>query len=316
MSLGFATTCGLLPWRRTVGMNVDQRRPIWHCAMIGVIGATGGVGSLIVSKLLQSMSKTNDRTEIELMNENTNDGIEAKKIRILARNRDRAVKKFGDWSNMEIMEIGSTFNCDEMILRKALKDVEILFLCTGTTAFPTRAWKNGNRPKNVDDKGIKRVMECIDNESMKRVVLLSSIGTERADELPFSILNLFGVLDSKRKGEQHVKLKANEMGFSYAIIKAGRLIGEPHSNVGATKVGEMENWGQVELGKGDILKGNLSRDSAAQVAVKAGLWNGKGNMDFSVVNREGEKVCGEQLEMLLKQVETENEEQQDSLLAV
>ena len=37
---------------------------------------------------------------------------------------------------------------------------------------------------------------------MQRFVLVSSIGVERTDQMPFLILNLFGVLKFKRKGEQ------------------------------------------------------------------------------------------------------------------
>lgn len=40
---------------------------------------------------------------------------------------------------------------------------------------------------------------------LKRFVLLSSVGVERADKFPFVILNAFGVLDAKAKGEEAVR---------------------------------------------------------------------------------------------------------------
>lgn len=41
--------------------------------------------------------------------------------------------------------------------------------------------------------------------SLKRFVLLSSVGVTRADKFPFVILNAFGVLDAKAKGEAAVR---------------------------------------------------------------------------------------------------------------
>lgn len=41
--------------------------------------------------------------------------------------------------------------------------------------------------------------------NLKRFVLLSSVGVTRADKFPFVILNAFGVLDAKAKGEAAVR---------------------------------------------------------------------------------------------------------------
>jgi hypothetical protein len=36
-------------------------------------------------------------------------------------------------------------------------------------------------------------------------VLLTSVGVDRTKEMPFLVLNLFGVLDAKKAGEEAVK---------------------------------------------------------------------------------------------------------------
>ena len=46
---------------------------------------------------------------------------------------------------------------------------------------------------------------CVFSGKLKRFVLLSSVGVERADKFPFVILNAFGVLDAKAKGEEAVR---------------------------------------------------------------------------------------------------------------
>jgi uncharacterized protein YbjT (DUF2867 family) len=51
-------------------------------------------------------------------------------------------------------------------------------------------------------------------------VFVSSCGIERKDKLPYSLLNTFGVLDAKQKGE----LSVIQSGLPYTIIRPGRLI--------------------------------------------------------------------------------------------
>ena len=51
--------------------------------------------------------------------------------------------------------------------------------------------------------------------------MVSSIGVERTDQMPFLILNLFGVLKFKRKGEQTLMTS----GLPYTVLRPGRLAG-------------------------------------------------------------------------------------------
>ncbi len=64
------------------------------------------------------------------------------------------------------------------------------------------------------------------------MTLLSSIGVERQSQFPFSILNLFGVLDAKLESERIFAKKAKEIGSKTIIIRPGRLVGAPFTNSG------------------------------------------------------------------------------------
>jgi hypothetical protein len=57
-------------------------------------------------------------------------------------------------------------------------------------------------------------------------VLVSSIGVERTDQMPFLILNLFGVLKFKRKGEQTLMTS----GLPYTVLRPGRLTDGPYTS--------------------------------------------------------------------------------------
>jgi uncharacterized protein YbjT (DUF2867 family) len=57
-------------------------------------------------------------------------------------------------------------------------------------------------------------------------VLVSSIGVERTDQMPFLILNLFGVLKFKRKGEQTLMAS----GLPYTVLRPGRLTDGPYTS--------------------------------------------------------------------------------------
>ena len=61
---------------------------------------------------------------------------------------------------------------------------------------------------------------------LQRFVLVSSIGVERTDQMPFLILNLFGVLKFKRKGEQTLMTS----GLPYTVLRPGRLTDGPYTS--------------------------------------------------------------------------------------
>ena len=142
--------------------------------LVLVAGATGGVGQLVVAKLLEKHCV----------------------VRALTRNRDKAKQMFDD--RVEVA-VGDLLQSDSLIA--ATSDVTHIICCTGTTAFPSLKWDFSNlfQPKNtpqeVDGEGVKHLVEAAPKD-LKRFVFVSSAGVLRKDSFPFNILNAFGVLDA------------------------------------------------------------------------------------------------------------------------
>ena len=192
-----------------------------------VAGATGGVGQLTVGKLLEK-------------------GIP---VRVLTRSSQKAQKMFSD--RVEIA-IGDTRNPNT--LPPAMQDITHIICCTGTTAFPSQRWdfnisksanplqqalewsqiyfnsayrltKAQNSPQKVDAEGVSHLVAAAP-ANLQRFVFVSSCGIDRKDKFPFSVLNSFGVLDAKQKGEQAIM----RSGLPYTIIRPGRMIDGPFTS--------------------------------------------------------------------------------------
>ena len=153
----------------------------------------------------------------------------------------------------------SEFSCPDTLV-PALKDANCLVICTGTTAFPTKAWSRSgdstvtnnvlkalvdnkfsvkdaistldelglNTPNNIDAKANEFILKAWDSvcgAKQKRAIMLSSIGVERRDTMPFPILNACGVLNAKAAGEASLKNAASAGSYSYTIIRPGQLFG-------------------------------------------------------------------------------------------
>lgn len=135
---------------------------------------------------------------------------------------------------------------------------------------------------------------------MERVVYVSSIGTLRSGSFPFFILNLFGVLDAKRKAEEAVQKAAEEGGWGYAIVRPGRLTGGPRTNVGEIKKSNpKEGEAGLNCVRGDSVNGDVSRRACARVVGFVLGWKGEGNFDFAAVNVVGQEVQREEFERML-----------------
>lgn len=246
----------------------SRRAPPAFAAMpprctVGIVGATSGVGHHVVRRLSQ----------------------ESVPVRAIVRSAARAQQTLP--ANIAVYEIASTADPDTRRLREALRGIHSLFICTGTTAFPTRAWADGNTPSVVDVTGMSSILACLDKRTIRQVLLLSSIGTTRPDRLPFAIVNLFGVLSAKRQGELLLASAAARYGFRYSIVRPGRLIGGPHTNVGMNRLDATDSMQDVELHAGDAGKGNCTREAAADALIMA--WRSEGDFDFSVLEKFGSK---------------------------
>lgn len=251
-------------------------------ASVGVAGATGGVGRLLVRKLCAT-------------------GVP---VRALVRDSQRARVALPPAT--EIAETGSLISPDGLPLaRRALEGVHALYICVGTTAFPTRRWLRGDTPKAVDVAGVERLLRAADLSTLRRVVLLSSIGTGRTHTFPFSILNSFGVLDAKRNAETLVRDTARARGFSFAIVRPGRLVGAPHTNIGMLRVDHDARMADVALYPGDKGAGNCSRSVTADVMLAAGA--ASCNLDFSVIEKEGEPVLAAELRRRVRRMRADSD---------
>lgn len=133
---------------------------------------------------------------------------------------------------------------NEEVLRAALLNASGVVLSLGTTAFPTKKWKGGNTPNAIDNLAIRRVSNALLTEKNipRKVVLVTSVGVKRTKNFPFFILNLFGVLDAKRSGEEAIQEMAAASGgmLDYAIVRPGRLVGGPYTNLDLAKLMQIE----------------------------------------------------------------------------
>ncbi|KAL8204523.1 hypothetical protein R6Q57_010146 [Mikania cordata] len=170
--------------------------------LVLVIGGTGGVGQLVVASLL-------DR------------GV---KLRLLLRNPDKATTLFGEHEEKLQVIKGDTRNSEDLD-PSMFKGVTHVICCTGTTAFPSRRWDGDNTPERVDWEGVRNLVSALP-QSLSRIILVSSVGVTKSNELPWSIMNLFGVLKYKKMGEDFV-IKS---GLPYTIIRPGRLTDGPYTS--------------------------------------------------------------------------------------
>jgi uncharacterized protein YbjT (DUF2867 family) len=182
-----------------------------------VIGGTGGVGQLTVGKLQSN-------------------GFG---VRTTSRDKKKGEEVIAD-NRVEVMELDLLVE-DTSSLETAMDGVQGVVISIGTTAFPTARWKGGNTPKAIDEDAVKRIADVAAKvETMKKIVMVTSVGVERTGEMPFLILNLFGVLDAKKSGEQAVAAAAAQGGFDYVVVRPGRLVGGPFTNLDVAKLLQVE----------------------------------------------------------------------------
>ncbi|MEW6493578.1 MAG: SDR family oxidoreductase [Cyanobacteriota bacterium] len=232
-----------------------------------VVGATGGVGQLTVAALLEK-------------------GIP---VRVLTRSAEKVQKMFDNQVEFVIGDIRQPTT-----LPPALQNVTHIICCTGSTAFPSAKWDFDtteaveglgsfiewgkiyfdseyrrtharNSPEQVDAEGISNLVNAAPKD-LKRFVFVSSCGILRKDKPPFSLLNAFGVLDAKQKGEEAII----RSGLPYTIIRPSRLIDGPYTSYDLNTLLKATTEGKlgVVLGTGDTLSGETSRIDVAAACVE------------------------------------------------
>ncbi|MBE9006447.1 SDR family oxidoreductase [Fortiea sp. LEGE XX443] len=246
--------------------------------LVLVVGATGGVGQLVVGKLLEKNVR----------------------VRVLTRNAAKAQKMFENKVEVTVGDIR-----DSTTLPAAMPNITHIICCTGTTAFPSDRWefdpqpnlfewgqilldsdyreaKAKNTPAKVDAGGVSNLVTAAP-QNLQRFVFVSSCGVHRKDKFPFSVLNAFGVLDAKQKGEAAI---ANS-GLPYTIIRPGRLIDGPFTSYDLNTLLKATTGGKlgVVLAKGDTLSGDTSRIDVAAACVESIFSPSTTNQAFEIVNQ-------------------------------
>jgi uncharacterized protein YbjT (DUF2867 family) len=232
-----------------------------------VTGATGGVGQLTVATLLEK----------------------GYQVRVLTRSAEKAQKMFDNRVEIAIGDIRQLTT-----LSPAVQNVTHIICATGTTAFPSAKWdfdntdelkgigsliewskiyldsqyrstKAKNSPEQVDAQGVSNLVAAAPKD-LKRFVFVSSCGILRKDKPPFSLLNAFGVLDAKQKGEEAII----RSGLPYTIIRPGRLIDGPFTSYDLNTLLKAKTGGKlgVVVGTGDTLSGDTSRIDVASACVE------------------------------------------------
>ncbi|AFZ33796.1 NAD-dependent epimerase/dehydratase [Stanieria cyanosphaera PCC 7437] len=244
--------------------------------LVLVAGATGGVGQLVVAKLLEKNIA----------------------VLVLTRNEAKAKQMFEDRVAIAVGDIRH-----RNTLSTVTQNVTHIICCTGTTAFPSSRWdfKNifqaNNSPEEVDAKGVKNLLAAASD--LKRFVFVSSAGVLRKDQFPFNLLNAFGVLDAKLEGEKAIA----SSGFPYTIIRPGRLIDGPYTSYDLNTLLKAKTDGKqaVVIAKGDDLNGQTSRIDVANACVECLFYPMSENKAFAIIN-SGNKSTSTNWEALFAQL--------------
>ncbi|CAJ1948660.1 unnamed protein product [Sphenostylis stenocarpa] len=241
----------------------DIQRTRSSSKLVLVVGGSGGVGQLVVASLLQQNVKS----------------------RLILRNPEKATELFGEQDKEKLQVFKGDTRRQEDLDPSIFEGVTHVICCTGTTAFPSRRWDDDNTPERVDWVGVKNLVSALPS-SVKRVVLVSSIGVTKFNELPWSIMNLFGVLKYKKMGEDFLR----SSGLPFTIIRAGRLTDGPYTSYDLNTLLKA-TAGQrraVLVGQGDKLVGEASRIVVAEACVQALDLDVTENQIYEVNSVEGE----------------------------
>jgi uncharacterized protein YbjT (DUF2867 family) len=158
-----------------------------------VAGATGGVGSHIVRKLLHAGAS----------------------VRILVRDADKARKLFAEADGPAALEIIVGDVQQPATLIPAMGDVTRVLCATGS-----KTPIGSNSPQHVDYEGVRNLADAAKGAGIERFLLVSSMAVTK----PNHFLNAFGqVLTWKLRGENYLRAS----GVPYTIVRPGGLQDTP-----------------------------------------------------------------------------------------
>eukprot|EP00775_Hariotina_reticulata_P005921 gene5921-6161_t len=167
------------------------------------------------------------------------------KVRALSRKPETTKQLFSNHPNLEVCCAwaavgGTTFSGSNMV------------------------WEGDNGPRPTDFDGPRNLIAACP-KSLRRFVFVTSAGVERQKELPWAILNTFGVLKFKRESEQFLQ----SSGLPYTILRPSRLTDGPYTSYDLNTLLQATSGSkqEVQLAAGDCLFGEASRIAVAAVAV-------------------------------------------------
>jgi nucleoside-diphosphate-sugar epimerase len=236
-----------------------------------VVGGTGGVGQLVTRKLRARE--------------------EGCSVRVTSRDQARGEETVDD-AAVQVVTLDLVAG-RAAELAAALSGVAAVVIAVGTTAFPTMKWKDGNTPQAIDEVAVTKLVQAATAvPTVQKIVLVTSVGVERTDEMPFKILNLFGVLDAKRAGEDALREAATKAAVDYVVVRPGRLIGGPFTNLDVAKLMQIEGGAEngVDVVAGDSLLGDCKRDACAEAIVQALFQEAAQNIEFSLASNENKAL--------------------------
>ena len=253
-------------------------------SLVLVAGATGGVGQLVVANLLS----------------------QGYRVRSLTRSAEKAEKMFAGKSEIIVGNIR-----EPETLSAATEGVTHVICATGTTALPSNRWdfqmdmganpleqaatwariyvdkafrdaNARNTPEAVDAVGVSNLIQATPKD-VQRFVFVSSCGVTRQDQFPYTLLNAFGVLDAKQKGENALL----RSGLPYSIIRPGQLTDGPYTSYDFNSLVKASTEGKlgVTIETGDKLNGQTSRIDVAAACVACLESDAARNKAFEIVSK-------------------------------
>ncbi len=273
-------------WGEKTEDDVTNQGKLYSQANYTIIGATSGVGQCIAAAI---------------NNKGANN-----KVKAVTRSIDSA-SEFGMLEGCEFVEADAR---DPASLPPALEGTDFLVISVGTTAFPTKKWQDGqNKPKTACLDSVVNILDAIKamdkGKKPKKVVLISSIGVERRSDLPFSILNTFGVLDYKYESEQILRQFSAETGIPSIVVRPGRLVGAPFTNTDLAALLKIDQGNKrgIVMSREDDVAGDTERKDVATVVLQAlkAPYNVQ-HAVFSLVNENGSAPTEVGLSELLSDV--------------
>lgn len=252
--------------------------------LVLVAGATGGVGQLTVANLI----------------------AKGYRVRVLTRNAAKANEMFAGKVDISVGDIR-----EPDTLPAATAGITHLICATGTTALPSARWdfqvdlgsnpieqaitwgkiylnkdfrdRNArNTPEAVDAKGISNLVQAAPTD-LQRFVFVSSCGVSRKDQFPYTILNAYGVLDAKGKGETAIL----RSGLPYTIIRPGQLTDGPYTSRDFNTLIQAKTDSKlgVVVETGETINGQSSRIDIAAACVECLSIQASENKAFEIANK-------------------------------